>query len=167
MKLTYTSNWGCPWAKWLAWSCWPLSVGGVLVGVVVNFSHFHLLLQNHWVNFNQTWHKASLGYEDPSLLIWRVPPSSKGRKLRNSENTSIDEFKNSLLQNHRANFNHTWHNASLGEGNSSLFKWRAQRFSKGRYMSLRNIQKTLTKYQNLLQNRWTNFTQIWHKASLD
>ena len=27
----------------------------------VNFSHFHLLLQNHWANFNQTWPKASLG----------------------------------------------------------------------------------------------------------
>jgi hypothetical protein len=23
--------------------------------------HFRLLLQNHWVNFNQTWHKSSLG----------------------------------------------------------------------------------------------------------
>ena len=22
-------------------------------------SHFHLLLQNHWANFNQTWHKSS------------------------------------------------------------------------------------------------------------
>ena len=32
----------------------------VFVVVVVNFSHFQLLLQNHWVNFNQTWHKASL-----------------------------------------------------------------------------------------------------------
>ena len=27
--------------------------------VVVNFSHFHLLLHNHWANFNQTWHKIS------------------------------------------------------------------------------------------------------------
>ena len=40
----------------------PLSVVvvvvvGFIVVVVVNFSHFHLLLQNHWVNFNQTWHK--------------------------------------------------------------------------------------------------------------
>ena len=25
-----------------------------------NFSHFHLLLKNHWANFNQTWHKVSL-----------------------------------------------------------------------------------------------------------
>ena len=30
----------------------------------VKFSHFHLLLQNHWTNFNQTWHKASLGKGD-------------------------------------------------------------------------------------------------------
>ena len=36
----------------------------VLVGVVVNFSHFNLLLQNHWANFKQTWHKASLGEGD-------------------------------------------------------------------------------------------------------
>ena len=34
----------------------------------VNFSHFHLLLQNHWANFNQTWHKASLGEGDSSLF---------------------------------------------------------------------------------------------------
>ena len=33
----------------------------VIVDVVVIFSHFHLLLQNHWPNFNQTWHKASFG----------------------------------------------------------------------------------------------------------
>ena len=39
----------------------------VVVGVVVNFSHFHLL-QNHWANFNQTWHKASLGEGNSSLM---------------------------------------------------------------------------------------------------
>ena len=45
----------------------PLSVAVVVVvGVVVNFSHFHLLLQNHWANFNQTWHKASSGEGDCS-----------------------------------------------------------------------------------------------------
>ena len=27
----------------------------------VNFLYFHLLLQNHWANFNQTWQKVSLG----------------------------------------------------------------------------------------------------------
>ena len=29
------------------------------VCVSVNFSHFHLLVQNHKANFNQIWHKAS------------------------------------------------------------------------------------------------------------
>ena len=43
----------------------PLSV---VVVVVVNFSDFHLLLQNHLANFNQTWHKASLGERDSSLF---------------------------------------------------------------------------------------------------
>ena len=45
-----------------------LSVVVVVVVVVVNFSHFHLLLQNHWANFNQTWHKSFLGEGNPSLL---------------------------------------------------------------------------------------------------
>ena len=44
----------------------------------VNFSHFHLL-QNHWANFNQTCHKASLGGGDSSLYKWRATPFSKGR----------------------------------------------------------------------------------------
>ena len=37
-----------------------LSVGRSVCSSVrpsVNFSHFHLLLQNHWANFNQTWLK--------------------------------------------------------------------------------------------------------------
>ena len=45
----------------------PVSVVIVVV-VGVNFSHFHLLLQNHWPNFNQTWHKASFGEGDFSLF---------------------------------------------------------------------------------------------------
>ena len=38
-----------------------------IVIIVVNFSHFHLL-QNHWANFKQTLHKASLSVGDSSLL---------------------------------------------------------------------------------------------------
>ena len=37
-----------------------------------------------------------------------------------------------LLQNQWAHFNQSWHKSSLGEGESSLFKWRAPSFSKGR-----------------------------------
>ena len=49
------------------------------VRLSVNFSHFHLLLQNHWTNFNQTWHKAFLGEGDSSLFKWSAPPISKWR----------------------------------------------------------------------------------------
>ena len=51
---------------------WALSV------IIINFSHFHLLLK-HWANFNQTWHKASLVERNSNLLKWRAPPFSKGR----------------------------------------------------------------------------------------
>ena len=49
------------------------------VRLSVYFSHFHLLLQNHWVNFDQTWQKVSLGEEDFSLFKLRVTPFPKGR----------------------------------------------------------------------------------------
>ena len=45
-----------------------LSVVSPSVRPSVNFSHFHLLLKNHWANFNQTWHKAPLGGGDSSLF---------------------------------------------------------------------------------------------------
>ena len=46
----------------------------VVVVVVVNFSHFHLLLQNHRSNFNQTWHFLVKGIqvcsnEGPRLFL--------------------------------------------------------------------------------------------------
>ena len=40
---------------------------------------FHLLLQNHLANFNQTWHKVFLGEGDSSLFKWRATPFPKGR----------------------------------------------------------------------------------------
>ena len=91
----------------------------------INFSHFHLLLQNRWVIFNQTWHKESLGEGDSRLFEWRAPSFAKG------DNLEFDKFK-ILFKNHRANYNQTWHKVSLSEGDWSLFKWRAPPFSKGR-----------------------------------
>ena len=40
-------------------------------------------------------------------------------------------FKNLLLRNHIAPFNQTGHKAFFGKDNSSLYKWRAMRFSNG------------------------------------
>ena len=73
-------SWKLKWAFLI--TCRPSSVClSVCVSVrpSINFSHFHLLLQNHWANFNQTWHKASLGEGDSSLFKWRAPPFCKGR----------------------------------------------------------------------------------------
>ena len=59
-----------------------------------------ILLRSHWVNFKQTWHKASMGNGDSSLLKWIVPPFSMSRWLRNSKNT-LTKFDTFLLQNHQ------------------------------------------------------------------
>ena len=48
-------------------------------------------------------------------------PFPRGNNFEMAKNT-LTKFKNLLLQNHRANLNQTWHNASFGEGDSSLFK---------------------------------------------
>ena len=69
-----------------------------------------------------------------------------------------------LVTDHWANSIKTWHKASLGNGDSSLFKWRATPFSKGN--KLRNSENILTKFKNLLHNHWANLNQTWHKASL-
>ena len=75
--------------------CRPLSV---------NFSHFHLLLQSHWVNFNQTWHNVSLAKGDLSLFTWRATPFPGEITLK--------KLKKILLQNQ------TLHTASFGKGDS-------------------------------------------------
>ena len=76
----------------------------VVVVVVVNFSHFLLLLHNHWANFNQT----SLGEGDSSF----EGPDPFPRV----DNYDIVKVHWRILENHWANFNQTWHKASLCEG---------------------------------------------------
>ena len=36
----------------------------------INFLHFHLLLENAWLDFNQTWQELSLGVGDSKLSKW-------------------------------------------------------------------------------------------------
>ena len=105
---------------------WPFLIKNfllsVVVVVVVNFSHFHLLLQNHWTNFNKF-----------CILRWwgRSPMRTQLRSKEGPRENTLTKFKNLPLQNHWANFNQTWHKASLVEGDSSLFKWRATPFPRG------------------------------------
>ena len=65
----------------------------------------------------------------------------KGHAFFQGEIITLTKLKKHLIfQNHSANFNQTWHKASFGEGDSSLFEWRATSFSKGIY------DNALTKY---------------------
>ena len=63
-------SWKLIWA-FLIEIC-PLSIV-VIVGVVVNFSLFPLLLKNQWANFNQTSYKASLSTGDSSFIMNEGP----------------------------------------------------------------------------------------------
>ena len=51
-----------PFSAHLSWKLrWTFLIACCLLSIYllsVNFSYFHLLLQNYWGNFNQTWHKA-------------------------------------------------------------------------------------------------------------
>ena len=65
------------------------------VRLSVNFSHFQLLLNNHLANFNQTWHKASLGKGDSQLFKWRATVRSQGFTLKYIRKI----FKDPILKN--------------------------------------------------------------------
>ena len=82
-------------------------------------------------------------------------PNSKGRKLRNNENTSA-KLKNFLLQNQWANFNQIYAIMHPWMKGIQIFQ-----------MDTNNIENTLTKFKRLLQKLWVNLNiWIWHKASL-
>ena len=100
---------------------WICHINSSSLSKLFTFSSY---FPNNWSNFNQTWHKKSLGEGDSSLFKWRAWPFSKGGLLWNREIT-LTNFKNLLLKNHWANFNQIWHKSSLGNGDSSLFKCRA------------------------------------------
>ena len=91
----------------------------------VNFSHFHLLLQNHWANFNQTWHKASLGVGDSSFQVCTNEGPHIIPRGDNYEIVKIhweDRFKNFLFNSHWSNLNsnklgtkHPWVHVMQGD----------------------------------------------------
>jgi hypothetical protein len=88
----------------------------------VRLLHFQLLLQNRWANFNQSWHKSSVGKGIQNCTNEGQPPTPRGD---NNKKVKIlqKKFKN-LLQNQLANFNQSWYGSSLGKGNSELYKCR-------------------------------------------
>ena len=68
----------------------------------VNFLHFHLLLENAWLDFNQTWQESSLGVGDSKLFkqyVW-PPWGPRGRAPKGQNHAN---FKHLLLQIQKEN----------------------------------------------------------------
>ena len=94
----------------------------------------------------------------------RPCPIPRGDNYKIAKNP-LTKFKHLLLQDHLARFNQTWHKASLSDGNSVLFKWRATPFTKERWLQNAKIHWRLLKIIFSIQNNRDNFNQTWHKAS--
>ena len=92
---------------------------------------------------------TKLGTKHPWVKGIHVCSNEEPRAFLKGDNYEIAKktltiSKNLLLKNHWTNLNQTWHKVSLCEEDSSLFKWRAQPFSKGKQW--RNSWITLTKF---------------------
>lgn len=68
----------------------------------VHSLHFGIFRQNHKVNFNQPWDKASLCEGDSSLLKLRARLSYNGRELGSIKISYLLAFLKTLLENHFA-----------------------------------------------------------------
>ena len=63
----FSAFWAC-----MNWRLMWASLIEICLLVIVNFSHFSLLLlKNHWAIFTQTWCKVPLGEENSDLFKWR------------------------------------------------------------------------------------------------
>ena len=76
--------------------------------------------------------QSILGWRGFKFVQMKGPALFQGEIITQIVKNRLTKFKNLLLQNHWANFNQTWHKASVGEGDSCLFKRRAPPFIKGR-----------------------------------
>ena len=122
------------WSSWRnslsgMWTSWTNTVcqvrnPGVLIQVII-YSVVEIVCQ----------------VANPGVLIQDInSPELKAQVSFSDHNLSIvhcrcRKFSDFLLrlQNHWANFNQTWYKASLGKGDSNLYKWRTTPLSKGRW----------------------------------
>ena len=116
--------WSFIWLKWIPFTQWccvsvfkikninspevtaQVSFSNLVVRLSLNFSYFHLLLQNHWVNFNQSWHKASLGKENSSLHLGKYQNALRridGQTIFQRE-IMTKQWTNLDLQDHWTNY---------------------------------------------------------------
>ena len=77
------------------------------MSVVFNFSHFHLLLWNYWMEFNKTWQEARSQRPLPSLCFLVRSEKQDGRPGL----WLAWDFFQLLLWNRWTEFNETWQDA--------------------------------------------------------
>jgi hypothetical protein len=63
--------------------------GPLLRGDKIGVESFKNLVQNHWANFNQTWHKSSLGEE---IQVWTNEGDYPSPRGDNCETVKIHWF---------------------------------------------------------------------------
>ena len=127
----------------LSFSDWNFIAALCLVVIVVNFSYYRLLIQNHKTNFNQTWNEALW---DSSLFKWRDTPFFKGRWLIKI----VRMFWKILLQNQLGNLLQSWNKTPFPSWREfTYFKIKSKPFQG--YI----CQNTLTLYRILSRNTWS------------
>jgi hypothetical protein len=87
-------------------------------------------------SFNSPELKAQVSYSDRPLSVCLSVRASVRLAVYVCE---LLHFR-LLFQNRWASFNQTCHKSSLGEGDLSLFKWRAEPFCKGIYYNSERVQ---------------------------
>ena len=122
---------------------------------VVNFSHFGLLLWNHWTEFNETWQEARTHHPLPSLYF--SGQSEKldcrpGLWLAETFSTSPLKPLNGIQRNLSGN--------KISTSSTKFVFFRADRKNKmGALASDR-----LRHFRLLLWNHWTEFNKTWQEA---
>ena len=125
-------SWKLMWAFLIACSCLSAFWMSVSPSVCpsVNFSHFMF--------FSRTTEPIStkLGTKHPWVKGVQVSLNLVPNPFPRGDNYEIVKIPvwnlKIFFSRTRANFNQIWHNEFLGGGDSSLFKWRAKPFSKGK-----------------------------------
>ena len=104
---------------------------------VVNFSHFPLLLWNHWTEFNETWQEARTQHPLPSLCFSGGSEEQDGRTglwLAETFSTSLLKLLNGIQRNLTG--------SKISDGRPGL--WLAETFSTSPLKPLNGIQRNLT-----------------------
>ena len=123
---------------------------------VVNFSHFRLLLWNHWTEFNETWQETRTQHPLPSLcFLGRLKKKQDGRPgLWLAETFST--FSSETAK---------WNSTKLDRKQDLNVPYQVCVFRADRKIKMAALASDrLRHFRLLLWSRWTEFNETWQKA---